>query len=280
MNYIKKGDIVGRKSYNKDIIFTVKNIIRTKRNDVAILKGVTKRIEVDSNIDDLEIIEKKDIKKNFAKLDSELQKRIEKINREDDNYRIGIFTKDNRAQEKIITGKILHLDGDRKYSEKSCRYYRKIGLNAVVKNIPEYKQPRVVYNLLEIYNPDILVITGHDGMIKRGTGYDDIYNYRNSRHFINTVKEARRYDRDYGKNLVIFAGACQSYFEAIISAGANFASSPARILIDFLDPLIVAEKVAFTEKYKYITIDDIARELRDGKKGVSGIGANGKMKKE
>lgn len=280
MNYIKKGDIVGRKSYNKDIIFTVKNIIRTKRNDVAILKGVTKRIEVDSNIDDLEIIEKKDIKKNFAELDNELQKRIEKINREDDNYRIGIFTKDNRAQEKIITGKILHLDGDIKYSEKSCRYYRKIGLNAVVKNIPEYKQPRVVYNLLEIYNPDILVITGHDGMIKRGTGYDDIYNYRNSRHFINTVKEARRYDRDYGKNLVIFAGACQSYFEAIISAGANFASSPARILIDFLDPLIVAEKVAFTEKYKYITIDDIARELRDGKKGISGIGANGKMKKE
>ena len=280
MNYIKKGDIVGRKSYNKDIIFTVKNIIRTKRNDVAILKGVTKRIEVDSNIDDLEIIEKKDIKKNFAELDNELQKRIEKINREDDNYIIGIFTKDNRAQEKIITGKILHLDGDRKYSEKSCRYYRKIGLNAVVKNIPEYKQPRVVYNLLEIYNPDILVITGHDSMIKRGTGYDDIYNYRNSRHFINTVKEARRYDRDYGKNLVIFAGACQSYFEAIISAGANFASSPARILIDFLDPLIVAEKVAFTEKYKYITIDDIARELRDGKKGISGIGANGKMKKE
>ena len=40
MNYIKKGDIVGRKSYNKDIIFTVKNIIRTKRNDVAILKKV------------------------------------------------------------------------------------------------------------------------------------------------------------------------------------------------------------------------------------------------
>ncbi len=30
-----------------------------------------------------------------------------------------------------------------------------------------------------------------------------------------------------------FAGACQSYFEALISAGANFASSPARILIDF-----------------------------------------------
>lgn len=117
-------------------------------------------------------------------------------------------------------------------------------------------------------------------MIKRGTRYNDIYNYRNSRYFINTVKEARRYDKEHNTNLVIFAGACQSYFEAIISAGANFASSPARILIDFLDPLIVAEKIACTEKYKYITIDDIARELRDGTKGVSGIGANGKMKKE
>ena len=63
-----------------------------------------------------------------------------------------------------------------------------------------------------------------------------------------------------------------------MSAGANFASSPARILIDFLDPLVVAEKVATTEQYKYITIDDIAKELRDGKKGVGGIGSNGKMR--
>ena len=115
-------------------------------------------------------------------------------------------------------------------------------------------------------------------MIKRGINYNDIYNYRNSRHFINTVKEARRYDTEENKKTVIFAGACQSYFEAIMLAGANFASSPARILIDFLDPLVVAEKVATTEQYKYITIDDIAKELRDGKKGVGGIGSNGKMK--
>ena len=74
-------------------------------------------------------------------------------------------------------------------------------------------------------------------------------------------------------------GACQSYYEAIMSAGANFASSPARILIDFLDPLRVAEIIAFTERYKYVTIDDIAGELRDGKNGVSGIGANGRMTK-
>ena len=92
------------------------------------------------------------------------------------------------------------------------------------------------------------------------------------------MKEARKYDQEKSQKLVIFAGACQSYFEAIISAGANFASSPARILIDFLDPLIVAKNVAVTDNRKYITIDDFESELRDGKKGIDGIGANGKKK--
>lgn len=113
-------------------------------------------------------------------------------------------------------------------------------------------------------------------MIKNNTRYSDIFNYRNSRHFIETVKAARKYDQEHGKDLVIFAGACQSYFEALMAAGANFASSPARILIDFLDPLIVAKNVALTDKNKFITIDDFAEELRDGKKGINGLGARGK----
>jgi len=71
-------------------------------------------------------------------------------------------------------------------------------------------------------------------------------------------------------------GACQSYYEALILAGANFASSPARILIDFLDPLIVAKNIAITEKDKYVTKENIVKDLRDGKKGINGIGVNGK----
>lgn len=281
MNDIKKGDIVVRKSYGKDIIFRVINILNKPEEKIAVLNGVIERIEADSKIADLELVDKQKVKDILRKMDSKIENRIEKSKQqwEDRNYRIGVVTNQTRAKEKIITGEILHLDGDRKYSEKSYRYYRKLGLNAIVKYIPEYRQPRVVYQLLESYNPDILVITGHDGMIKRGMRYNDIYNYRNSRYFIETVKEARKYDKQKGKKLVIFAGACQSYFEAIISAGANFASSPARILIDFLDPLVVAEKIALTEKYKYITIDDIAYELRDGRDGIGGNGANGKMTK-
>ena len=156
-------------------------------------------------------------------------------------------------------------------------FYKKMGLKAFVKNIPENRQSKTVFRLLNIYNPDILVITGHDGMIKNNSKYLDILNYRNSKYFVETVRNARQYEKSSGKDLVIFAGACQSYFEALMDAGANFASSPARILIDFLDPLIVAKNVAITEKNKYITIDDFECELRDGKKGINGLGARGKM---
>ncbi len=119
----------------------------------------------------------------------------------------------------------MHLDGDRRYSEKSAKYYKQAGLKAIVRNIPENKQTQVVRILLERYKPNILVITGHDAMLKNNTDKNNIYNYRNSRHFINTVKEARSWASS-SDDLVIFAGACQSYFEAIMNAGADFASSP------------------------------------------------------
>ena len=179
-------------------------------------------------------------------------------------------------KEDYITGKILHLDGDRRYSEKSFRYYQKMGLTAIVKNIPEYKQPKLVYNLLSYYKPDILIVTGHDGMIRKEKGFNDIYNYKNSKYFIETVKEARRYERDCGRELVIFAGACQSFYEAIMMAGANFASSPARIMIDFLDPLVIAQKVATTDYMEYITMSDLEGYLRDGKRRDWRNRSNGK----
>ena len=57
MKKIKCGDIVGRKSYNKDIIFLVKDV--SDKNNI-LLEGIFERIIADSSIDDLEIINKKD----------------------------------------------------------------------------------------------------------------------------------------------------------------------------------------------------------------------------
>lgn len=264
----KKGDIVGRLSYNKDIVFTISRIIKYKNQEVAILKGLITRIEADSPIYDLELIESSRVTELLDKFDREMDNRKKNILKNQD---YGL----KRNSE--FYGKILHLDGDKKYSEKSQRFYKSMGLNVVVKNIPENRQPQMINMLLNKYNPDILVVTGHDGMIKKGYNYNDIYNYRNSKYFVETVIRARIWEQGANK-LSIFAGACQSYYEAIMEAGANFASSPARILIDFKDPLIVAEKIAVTDYNKYLTIEDIKDELRDGENGVSGIGSKGKKR--
>lgn len=267
MKKFKINCLVVRKSHNKDILFKIKKIIKTNNNIFAILQGVFERIVVDSPISDLEIVEKQTFKKILNTFNENIEKKINSS-----------ISYNRLLKTKKIPGKILHLDGDKKYAIKSYHYYKKLGLNAIVKNIDEYKQPKLVYSLLKYYSPNILIITGHDGMIKRNVKYHDLYNYRNSRHFINSVLEARKYDNENNKNTVIFAGACQSYYEALISAGANFASSPSRILIDFLDPIIIAEKIATTENNKYITTDDLLPYLKNGKKSVDGIGAFGQLK--
>lgn len=153
MREIKKGDIVSRDSYDNDIIFSVERIMKlsTKRK-IALLKGLDVRVEADAPIEDLQIVSKEE----QMRREKELEERI--INKIENEKR----NRENRRKEIIHTGRILHLDGDKRYSEKSMRYYKKMGLNATVKNVPENKQPKVVYRLLQIYNPDILVITGHD----------------------------------------------------------------------------------------------------------------------
>lgn len=240
-NKIKPGSIVARNSYNKDIIFVIDKIT----NNIALLKGLNVRIVADSPLSDLVIVDRPVEKLKFSRS----------------------LIKSNAV--------ILHLDGDRRYSEKSARFYRQAGLNAIVRNIPESKQAYNIKYLLEKYKPDILVITGHDALLKNGGDIYNIYNYRNSKYFINTVKEARKWSNS-NEGLVIFAGACQSFYEALISAGADFASSPGRVLIDFVDPLIVAQKIALTDSKSYISIGDIANSLSNGTQGISGTIVRGK----
>ena len=48
-------------------------------------------------------------------------------------------------------------------------------------------------------------------MLKNGRNYNDIYNYRNSRHFMATVEEARKWRQD-GNELVIFARSLPELF--------------------------------------------------------------------
>ena len=264
MNKIKKGSIVTKISDNRNVLFKVEKILKSSKNEEALLKGLFVRIIERIALKDLRVVDRKEVNKYIEDTNKLLEKRI--------------YKRRNRQDSKQIkTGSILHIDGDRRYTEKSYRYYKKLGLNSIVKFVPEEKQELYINHLLSKYKPDILVITGHDGMIRKGKCFNDLYNYINSKYFINTVRKAREWDTK--KELVIFAGACQSYYEALMSAGANFASSPARVLIDFADPLIVAEKIATTDSNYYVSINDIANDLRDGKDGIGGVGAKGKSRK-
>lgn len=149
LKMIKKGDIVARISYHKDVIFVVDLVIDNK---IAILTGITTRLKADSPVEDLEVINKKEIDNIYRNIDEKIDK---KVNTKETSK--GSFLK--RSDKIVYTGKILHLDGDRKYSEKSNLYYKKMGLKAIVKNIPESRQVNVANMLIDRYNPDILVVT-------------------------------------------------------------------------------------------------------------------------
>ena len=159
---INKGDIVGRISYGSDILFIVDRIIEENNQKIAILKGMTIRIEATAPLEDLELMDKLIVAENIKSIDKKLNRRVVNISNKTktvSNIFKLINLKDARSGEYVRTGKILHLDGDKRYTEKSYKHYRNIGLDAIVKNIEEKKQPFFVRSLLDKYTPDILVIT-------------------------------------------------------------------------------------------------------------------------
>jgi spore coat assembly protein len=56
MQQIEIGSLVYRKSYNRDILFRVSDIVFVNGRKIIILKGVNVRLEADAEEDDLDII--------------------------------------------------------------------------------------------------------------------------------------------------------------------------------------------------------------------------------
>ena len=119
MKKIKKGDIVARKSYGKDIVFYVKRIIKTSPENIAILCGLYERIVADSKLDDLELLNRAQLQNITQSQENKLNARID---RKIKDYRFNFLEDEQQLRERIITGKILHLDGDKRYSQKSYNY--------------------------------------------------------------------------------------------------------------------------------------------------------------
>ena len=250
----KEGDLVTRNSYNNDMVFKILSIV----DNNCYLKGINVRLIADSPTDDL-VIYSDEIKE-----DSEF---LERIKPKLDLDRSEFF---------YLPGKILHIDGDSEYLDKCLKYYEEDSLMAIGIRENEENIPFKIKELLELYNPNILVITGHDAYYKKKGSRDDLTSYKNSENFVKAIKEARKYEHSHEK-LIIIAGACQSNYEELIKAGANFASSPKRINIHALDPAIIATRVSLSDISKDIDLINILENTKYGKDGIGGIKTKGTM---
>ncbi|SEF38680.1 spore coat assemly protein [Caloramator fervidus] len=274
MEELKVGDVVVRKSYGKDVYFKITEIIKGEDGEnIYILKGIELRIIADAKGEDLERIDLNKVNEYNEIFNRKINARIKKILL---NRKVPI--KKDRGEDSILgrAGKVLHIDGDEEYLNICLKGYKKLGINVVGKFVKEEDQPGVVIDFLREVRPDILVLTGHDGIIK-GKDIKDLNSYRNSRYFIEAVKRAREYEPSFD-DLVIFAGACQSFYEALIDAGANFASSPSRVLIHALDPVFICEKIAFSSITKFLSPSEVLKSTITGDKGIGGLETRGKFR--
>lgn len=274
------GDLVTRISYGKDVCFVIAEVDTS--SETAILKGIDVRLVADAPFSDLTRVSEDEQRQFQARRDRvEHECRRLVSNRRSLEYEKRSLRKEARFQSNPDfferPGQVLHLDGDGTYLEKCLTMYRELGIRATGQHVPETQMPEAVKGLLEQVEPDILIITGHDGVIRKGKSWTDIANYRNSANFVKAVRTARRHERNMD-DLVIIAGACQSHFEAILDAGANFASSPQRIMIHALDPVFIAEKIAFTPVNETINVYDVVRSTYTGTDGIGGLESRGKYR--
>ncbi|WP_300259363.1 sporulation peptidase YabG [Clostridium sp.] len=285
---MKVGDFVVRKSYDKDVTFKIIDIKEVDGKIIYVLKGLHIRIIADSKEDDLEKVEDSMAGDKDKTFDSKVNDIINKVilSREERNGEKNMLRgldedirKNDNKQELVFgrPGRILHIDGDATYMETCLKVYKQLNLNAIGVAIPEKEQPQKILSLVKEYNPDIVVLTGHDGVLKDKKGMLDLNNYRNSKYFIDSVKLLRSYNSSYDE-LVIFAGACQSCYENILEAGANFASSPSRVLIHCLDPVLVCERIAYTRIDEIVSIKDVIENTITGIKGIGGLQTRGKYR--
>ena len=277
------GDLVGRKSHGLDILFKIESF--SADGKTVYLKGTDLRLIADAPYEDLELLNAGEINRHrqkYIRKSSEILTKLQKHRlRNVDNFlsRAKInYKKDLREPEIFeLPGSVLHIDGDKEYLNLCMNTYRQLNIKAVGFCVNECEQANVIKDYLLEYMPDILILTGNDGILKGSKNFSNLENYRNSSNFVRAVKKARELipGRD---DLIIFAGACQSHYESLINAGANFASSPRRVLIHAYDPVFIAEKVAYTPFYQLINIKEAINDTITGTDGLGGIETHGRLR--
>lgn len=253
MIIIKVNDFVVRVSYGKDIVFKIVSIT----NEEVLLTGVFTRLRATALLSDLEYASSNVIEEYKQKNSSMIR---------------SILNTKKRSYH--MTGKILHVDGDQLYLDQCVELYKELKIPAYGIYLKEEDFKKHILDLIHKVDPDIVVLTGHDSYNRQGVKALD--NYLTTSYFIDAVREIRRhYSKDH---IFIFAGGCQSNFEALLAAGCNYASSPKRINIDVYDPAIVAIKAAITPFNQIVNLSDLSKTISLDKSLLSGVESYGKMR--
>ncbi|MEO3947922.1 sporulation peptidase YabG [Gorillibacterium sp. CAU 1737] len=270
---MRQGDLVVRNSYGGDVMFTLGPVVQGQ----ALLKGLELRLLADAPLHDLRLADPEALQAALADENRRARRSIRQLDRfRRENGEQGMRRTGGETGYFEVPGKVLHLDGDPGYLRKSMALYKELRVPAEGYFVTESSMATALATLLPRTTPDIVVLTGHDSILKNSKGRDmqNLASYKNSRHFMDAVRVARGFDRNKD-SLVIVAGACQSHFEAILSSGANFASSPGRVLIHALDPLVIAAKVAYTPSRSQVKITDVLSGTLSGLEGMGGIETRG-----
>ncbi|WNS42204.1 sporulation peptidase YabG [Paenibacillus sp. MMS20-IR301] len=280
------GDLVVRKSYGGDVTFRVDNILQNR----AVIKGTEFRLLADSPLEDLVQVPPTRVTERGQQAQIKATESLSWLrkDRQEQSQRSGESAAGSSgtwAQSPKepayfeVPGKVLHLDGDALYLKKSLSLYEQLRIPAEGHHVHESKMAETLYRLLPRVRPDIVVITGHDGVLKQQQSYDlySLSSYKNSQNFVAAIRVAREYERNFDA-LTIVAGACQSHFEALLGTGANFASSPGRILIHALDPVYIAAKAAFTSIRDTVNLGEVLNHTISGNQGMGGIETRGSFR--
>lgn len=272
------GERVTRQSHNHDLLFRIASVT----GDTAILHGEDMRLAADAPLDDLVRVGQRDLKRLKQKV-KEQEEYSYRLFRQD--YQL---MKDKREYQSgngyqhtagffQLPAKVLHIDGDRTYLRKCTELYQRVGLEVHGVYVHEKEMPQKIGSLVDAIQPNIIVITGHDAFSGNKGLKSDLRAYRHSKYFAETVENIRKKNPRLD-DLVIFAGACQSHFESLIRAGANFASSPSRINIHALDPVYIAAKIAYTPFMEKVGVWDALRNTLTGEKGMGGVETRGLLR--
>ena len=161
------------------------NVCYTKLlRSVAIIKGTEFRLLADAPLTDLLEVDPgspgEKTERARIKATESLQRLRQDRQQLAERNQVAVQQWSPAAQEQAyfeVPGKVLHLDGDERYLQKSLDLYEKLRVPVNGYYVNESAMPNVLYRLLPTVNPDIVVLTGHDGVLKNPPSRDRITSY-------------------------------------------------------------------------------------------------------